>query len=40
MPLREALIARLEAFIGVPMRPFRPAPTAEVDCYGTIAGDA
>ena len=40
IPLREALIARLETFVGVPMRPFRPAPTAEVDCYGTIAGDA
>jgi hypothetical protein len=40
MPLREALIARLETFVGVPMRPFCPIPTAEIDSYGAIAGDA
>jgi hypothetical protein len=40
MPLREALIARLETFVGVPMRPFCPLPTAEIDGYGAIAGDA
>jgi hypothetical protein len=40
MPLREALIARLETFMGAPMRPFSPIPTAEIDSYGAIAGDA
>ncbi len=39
MPLREALIARLETFIGVPMRPFCPLPTAEIGGYSAVAGD-
>ena len=40
MRLREALIARLETFVGAPRRPFCPIPTAELDSYGAIAGDA
>jgi hypothetical protein len=40
MPLRQALIARLETFAAAPMRPFCPASTAEIDSYGAIGGDA
>jgi hypothetical protein len=40
MPLRKALIARLELFTAAPMRPFCPVLAAETDSYRPIATDA
>jgi hypothetical protein len=40
MPLRQALIARLESFFAAPMRPFCPPPTAEIGSYDALAAEA
>jgi len=40
MPLRNALIARLESFTAAPMRPFCPTPAAEIDGYDPLVVDA
>jgi hypothetical protein len=40
VPLRKALIARLEPFTAAPMRSFCPMPDAEIDSYGPVTADS